>query len=195
MVHPNTILESLKTVCASSSALPSSVTYATVELDAEGEHSNVSLPIIEFSIENIDRDTSRNTEKVGHEYDSDDNQIGYVYQSWFEMDVNASVVTASGGDVNHRDLDQTLRQVLVEYDDRVIGNPLPDPSDTTVDLSGISEFRVGSIAPNHDFSMSPTMRGRVISLEIDYIHEYYTTDIVGAYDYLQDVQRPDVTVD
>ncbi len=193
MVHPNTILESLRAACKRSEVVPSGVTYSTVELDAEGEHADVSLPIIEFSIENIDRDTSRNTDRVGVELDSNGNEIGYIFQSWFEMDVTASVITASGGGVNHRDLDKKLRKVLVQYDDRMLGNRLPDPADSSQDISGVSTFTVGMITPDNDFSTSPSMRGRSISIGIDYVHEYFTTDIEGAYDYLKTVENPSVT--
>lgn len=186
MVHPNEILEGLKETCTQSSFLPSTITYATVELDAESEHANVSLPIIEFTVDEIERDLSRNNERVGTEYDSNDNEIGYVYQGWFDMQVTASVITASRGEENHRDLDQRLRKTLAVHDDHKLGRPLPDPA-STGDLTGISLFQVGNITPAHDFESSPTMRAREITLFIGFVHDYYTTELEGPYDFVEDV--------
>lgn len=194
MVHPNEILEGLKTACSSSDRLPDSVTYATVELDAESEHANVSLPIIEYKIEDIDRNLSRNTERVGVELDEAGNEIGEIYQSWFDMRVTASVITASRGEQNHRSLDQDLRDVLVLYDDHTLGLSLPDPHGPSETLTGVSQFQVGKITPNHDFSTSPTMRARELTLYISFVHDYFTTDVHKEYEFVDDVEIQSVSV-
>lgn len=187
MVHLNTILESLVTVCKQSGQIPEEVTYATVALDGDGEHKDVSPPVIEFSVDSVDRDTSRNTERVGLEFDDAGNEIGYIYRPWFDAVVNAEVLSVSGTQYNHRELEQQLRLALYRYDKRGVGEQIPDPSDTTSGLRGVSWVRVDSIQPDRDFSTSPTVRTRNSSISVGFEHEISTSDLGIEYDTVEDV--------
>lgn len=195
MVHPNEILESLRVACNQADVLSEDITYSTVELDAQNEHANVPLPIVEFVVDYIDREETRNTEKIGTELDDDGNEIGYIYQSWFTMGVDANVLTASRGAGNHREIDQDLRNVLYQFDDHGMQRRPPNPDNPSETLNGISHFAVSQIQSAHDFTKNPTLRARQIDLTISYVHTYYTTDIFGAYDYVEDVEKPTIDVD
>lgn len=188
MVHADTILESIVVACRRSDSIPSDVTFATVELDAEGEHSNVSPPVIEFTVENIDRDVSRNTERVGIETDEAGDPIGYIFTRWFDMTITTEILTVAGTKFTHRGLDQDLRETLVIYDTNAINEPLPDPNDPSKPLLDVNWFRVGEITPNNDFGMSPTVRGRTVTIDVGFTHEYRTSELGFEYDTIEDVE-------
>ena len=191
MVHPDTILESLVTSCKRHTAVPDTVSYATVELDAEGEHSNVSLPIIEFRIDDIRRSQSRNTDSVGKTIASDGTETGYRYAQWFTMDVIVSVQTAPQTSITHRELDQLTRESLYRHDTHGPSRSLPDPDSTNESLTGINWVYTTGTSPNHDFGFSPSLRSRQIRVEVGFTHEVTSEDLNIEYDEVEDV---DVTI-
>ena len=190
MVHANDILESFVVACRQHSDISDDVTFATVELDADGDHSDVSPPIIEFTIEDIERDMSRNTERYGVEIDEDGLEIGYIYKRWYDMTVVAEVFTVSGSSWDHRTLDQDLRQTLYRYDSHGLNQQLPDPDNPTEPLGDVSWVFVEEVEPNNDFSMSPSVRTRLVSIDVGFTHEIRTTDLGIEYDVVEDVKVP-----
>lgn len=191
MVHPNTILESLAFSCQHNTVLPDQVSYATVELDGGGEHSDVSLPIVEFRITDIARDGSHNTDRHGVTRAPDGTETGYRYDSWYVMDVVVAVQTASQTSITHRELDQLTRQALFRHDQNGPNKPLPDPNSVSETLNGISWVRVGGTSPEHEFALSPSIRSREIRLEIGFENERTSADLGIEHDVVEDV---DVTV-
>lgn len=175
MVHADTVLESLITACKRSPFLPDAVTYSSIVLDSGGDHSNVTPPVIEFTVDIIQKDASRNTEKVGIETDGD-LEIGYIYEEWFDLRVTAEITTVAGTSYTHRGLSQKLRKTLYEYDTHGIGNTLPDPNTTNTDLDDICWLFLDSIDSNTDFALSPSVRTRELSFEIGFTHEFRTSD-------------------
>jgi hypothetical protein len=195
MVYINTVLESLVVVCQSSDALSEHVTYATVEPDRQGAHSNVSLPLIEFIPESVERDTSRNTEYVGPECDEDGNQIGYKHQTWFTADVHAYVQSVDQSSHNHREIEQSLRDTLSLYDvraGRTYKQYLPDPDNPTETLDGVNWLQLDGWERNSEFSMSPSLRTRDVQMDIAFQHTLCTSELGLEVDHIEDI---DVTVD
>lgn len=194
MVHANEILEGLVEACKAHDDIPESVTFSTVELDSTGQHSNVSFPIIEFSIEEIERVESRNSEKWGIETDDSGTEIGYIFTEWFDMRVTATVMTAVGTQYTHRDLGQTLEQTLYRYDKLGLDNnlPCPDEPGTLLDVNWIT---LQGLNPDHSFGMSPSVRQRKLQLDIAFTHEIRTTDLGIEYDTLQNINSPTDAVD
>lgn len=186
MVQPNDILESLTAACKRHGDIPSAVTYSTVVLDGAGEHSNVAPPIIEFSVEELDRVESRNSEKWGIETDDDGTEVGYYFTQWFDLTVAVEVFTVTGTPLNHRDLEQALRRALYRYDSYGIGDPLPHPTREDEPLRDICWLIVQETHPNHDFGQSPSVRARTITLDIGFTHEIRTTDLGIEYDTLEE---------
>lgn len=187
MVRPNTLLESLVTACRKFDALPPQVTYATVELDGEGEHSDVSLPLVEFTFDSIERDRSRNTERVGVTYNDDGSEAGYIYAEWYDARIVASVETVPQMDHTHRDLAEQLRKTLYRHDVHGPGLALPDPQNPTENLSGVAEFVTDTVTPANDFGSSPTRRAKTIEIDVAFVHEYTSADLGIEYDVLRDV--------
>ncbi len=179
MVYLNTILESLITVCRQSERLPAAVTYASIELDTE-DHANVSPPIIEFTPTNVEKDSSRNTELVGREFDDDGRPIGYRFTQWFTADVNAQVLTVSQTDYTHRELSNALAESLAVYRSDApfpVHQALPDPDTPDGALSDVNWLYLRGFEPDNEFSMSPSTRERSFPIEIGFTHELSTSEL------------------
>jgi len=193
MVKPNTVLESFVTICERSPALPSDVTYSTIELDRAGEHSNVSLPVIEFKYNSVERDTSRNTEKVGVEYDDNDNPIGYIFTRWLTAEIKANIYTVAQSSYNSRRLRQQLDYVLYLYDSRsprTARKPLPDPNNPSIALPDIDQVTVAGYEPAHSLGLSPALRDEQVSIEAQFTHELRTSELGIEYELVEEIDTP-----
>jgi len=188
MVQLNTILESLVVACKRNSKVPDAVTYSTVVLDSGGDHSNIRPPIVEFSVEEIERDTSRNTERVGIETDEDGTEIGHIYTMWLDAVVNVEVLTVAGTNFNHRELEQLHRKALYQYDKHGMNHRLPDPDNTSETLDDVSWVSMSDISPDRDFSLSPSIRTRNITLDVGFTHEISTSEMGIEFDQVDDIE-------
>lgn len=193
MVQLDTILEGMVKACNQSTMLPDAVTYSTVVLDSGGDHSNVHPPVIEFSVNEIERDTSRNTERVGVETDSDGIKIGYIYTQWFDAIVEAEVLSVASTNYNHRELEQGLRNSLYQYDLHGLNEQLPDPSDPSKPLRDVNWVSLSYTTPGSDFGMSPSVRTRTVSIDVGFTHEIRTSDYGIKYEEAEEIDL-DVSV-
>lgn len=187
MVQPNTLLESLATTCRQFDALPSQVTYATVELDGDGDHSNVSLPIVEFTFDALDRNRRRNTDRVGTTYNDDGSESGYIYAEWYDGRITVSVETVPQLDYTHRELAAKVRTALYRHDTHGTSLALPNPEQPTRSLAGVSEFVTDTVTPSNDFGSSPSRRAQTIEIDVGFEHEYTSAELGIEYDVLRDV--------
>jgi hypothetical protein len=187
MVTANTILESFAYSCRQSDIVPNDVTFATVELDSEGEHSDVSLPVVEIFVTNIERSQERNTERVGVECDDAGNEIGYVYTQWFTLNARVMISTVPQTRHTHRDLDRAIRKSLYRHDSYGPRQALPDPNESGT-LSDIDWVHVNEIRRDNDFSLSPSVRGRQFDVEIGFTHEITSSDLGIDYETVDDVR-------
>ena len=188
MVHADTILESLVTACKDSEFLPDTVTYSTIVLDSEGDHSDVTPPVIEFTVNTIQKDQSRNTEKVGTEFDENGIEIGYIFNEWFDLRVVAEITTVSGTKYTHRGLSQKLRKTLYKFDTHGLELPLPDPNNPNKPLENVNWLFLDAIEPDTDFALSPSVRTRQLSLEAGFTHEFRSTELGVEYDTVERVK-------
>jgi len=189
MVYLNTILESLITVCRRSERLPDAVTYASIELDVE-DHGNISPPVIEFTPTDVERDTSRNTELVGKEYDEDGREIGYRFTRWYTADVNAQVLTVSQAQYTHRELSQRLEEALAPYESSApfqVCKSLPDPDGGDWALTDVDWLFVHGYQPDNDFTMSPSTREHSVPIEVGFTHELRTSELGIEYGRVEEV--------
>jgi len=167
--------------------MPSQLTYATVELDADGNHSTVSLPFIEFTFDAFERDRSHNTDRVGETQAKDGSQSGYVYEEWYDARIVASVETVPQLDYTHRDLAERLRKSLYRYDVHGPGHALPDPEHPTTSLNGVSEFAVDTVTPTNDFGSSPSRRAQSVEIDVGFEHQYTSAELGIEYGVLRDI--------
>lgn len=176
MVRVDTILESLVVASRQSDALPSAVTYSTIELDAEGDHSNVSPPIIEFKVDTLERDQSRNSERVGVTTDDDGNEEAYVYTVWFTAVIDVEVLTVTNTSITHRELENGLQKSLYPYDAHGLNKQPPDPTDPTEPLRDVSWIVYEGTERANNFGFNPTVRARNPTIEVGFTHEFLSTE-------------------
>jgi len=176
MVHADTILEAFVVACRQSDFLPNGVTYSSIELDGQGDHSNIDLPIIEFTIDDIERNQSRNTERVGVLRDEDGNESGFIYELWLDMLVDVEILTASSTSYNHRELEQQFQKTMYAYDSHGLDQQLPDPNDPTTELGDVSWIVYDSTNPENDFDFNPSVRTRQPQLSVGFTHEFLSTE-------------------
>ena len=188
MVHLDTILEGLVEACNQSDVLPDAVTYSTVVLDSGGAHSNVSPPIIEFSVDSIDRLHNRNTEKVGKTFDDNGVQDGFRYTQWFDAIVTAEVFSVAETSYNHRELEQQLRKALYAYDKHGMNYSLPDPASPSEHLNDVSKLSYRGATPDQNFNFQPSVRTRNVDIDVEFVHEITTKDLGITYETIEDVE-------
>lgn len=187
MVQLNTILEGLVEGCKGSDAVPDAVTYATIVLDRGGIHSDVTPPVIEFSVDNVQRRTDRNTERVG-EYTNGGTDNGFIYTQWFDARVQAEVITVQDTSYTHRELEQSLRTALYKFDSHGADQQPPDPDDPSQPLADVSRIALDSFEPTQQFNLQPSVRTRVVPLDIEFVHEITSADLGEEYETFDDVE-------
>lgn len=184
MVRPDTTLDSVVTAIKESDRLPSATTYSIYELDSDGGQANLRPPIVEITTEDVVRSDPHNTELVGYATDDAGNQIGYIFQSDFEMPFQIDVWTAEGGDYDPHELGEAVRYALYEYDDQQYGKPLPDPDDPSTNLDEVEKFMMGDGGVRNDLSMTPALRRWRQAGEV-WFHETINTAVeYGAEDFV-----------
>lgn len=158
MVRPDTALKGVVTALKESERLPGATTYSIYEIDQDGAQANLRPPIVELTInDTIDYD-EHNTDLIGFETDEDGNDIGYIYESRFEMNFQLDVWTAEGGDYDPYEIGESVRYALYRYDDDHVGEPIPDPNDPSQRLDDIVRFDIGDGGVRNDLSMTPALR-------------------------------------
>ena len=188
MVRLNTILEGIVEACNQSDLLDDQLTYATVVLDSGGAHSDVSPPLIELSVDTIERVFDRNTEKVGETTNDSGDVDGFIYAQWFDAIVTAEIFTVSKTSFNHRDLEVDFRDTLYKYDKHGLDYPLPHPDDPSNDvINDVTKLSMRDIQPNQDFNFQPSVRTRSMRIAVEFVHEVTTKDLGITYDRLEEV--------
>ena len=185
MVEAQIILESVATALHDSGRLPDATTYATLEIDAEGAQANIEPPVVEITMQDLDRDTRSNTEFVGYETDANGNRIGRRYESWFQLRAQLDCLSADGSSYDARDMGQQLREALRRYDTHQLGRPLPDPENPSNGLRSVRTVEVGEETRANDLSMTPALRRTRTMLECWFKDEYSSVDYEGPADYIE----------
>lgn len=190
MVRPDTTLESIVTAIRESGRLPDATTYSIYEIDSDGGQANLRPPIVEVTTNDVVRSSPHNTELVGHAEDDQGNDIGYIYESKFEMPIQIDVWTAEGGQYDPHEIGEAVRYALYQYDANQRGNPLPDPDDPATTLNEVEHFTVGDGGVRNDLSMTPALRRWRQSGEVWFHETVNTAEEYGAEDYVANVVTP-----
>jgi hypothetical protein len=163
MAGQDDVLRALVRAIEESSQLDASVqselTLSTVELDAGGEHSNVTTPIVEF----IGRDEARrrptNTDLVGFTTDSQGRRNGRVYEAIFRTEIECNTITSQVDPFDGREISYDVARTLRPYTDQIGAKQFTDIDTDDDNVGGsIQRFQILSRDPQHDFGMSPSMR-------------------------------------
>lgn len=156
------------------------VSFVKHELDSEGEDSDVYLPIVEIQPITMINLNDFNTDFVGYKHDEDGNQIGRIYQSRYEMDVQLDVWTAARSEDDPNEIGGEIRTTLYPYTSSVSEKEFP---------GDVWKFSFLEGNPNQDLTMSPSVRRWEQDIEIWSYEQFDTTE-----DYITGVSYPDVTV-
>lgn len=151
-------------------------TFATLELDFNGQHSAVTPPVVEIRPIEYARNQTHNTDFVGFETNSDGEHIGRIYESVFSMPVSVSTLVASQSGNNSRDLMSQIRTALWYYDTSVMGNALPSTSSDTEFETDIRRLSVGDSEPQNDLTLSPGLRRTQQLVDTVFVEQINTTD-------------------
>lgn len=193
MVQINTVLESVAlgiTQQVPDSFSFSEVTFATLELDFNGQHSAVNPPVVEIRPVDYARNQRHNTDFIGYEHNDAGEQIGRIYQANFEMPIAISVLVASQSSHDDREIMSQIRTALWYYDSSMMSNPLPSPSGTGT-LSEITELTVGQAEPQNDLSLSPGLRRTQQLVDTRFVERVSTVDYGGPDTPIRSVETAD----
>jgi len=183
-------MDGVKTAIEQSGRLPDATTYSIYEIDSDGGQSNLRPPIVEITTTDVVRSDPHNTDLVGYATDDQGNDIGRIYQADFEMPIQIDVWTAEGGQYDPHELGEAVRYALYQYDDQQRGDPLPDPSDPSTDLSDVEKFMMGDGGVRNDLSMTPALRRWRQTGEVWFHETVNTAEEYGAQDYVANVITP-----
>lgn len=189
MVHLDTILEGLVEACNDANLLSDQITYSTIVLDREGKHSDIQPPVVEFSVEEVQRDTSRNSELNQTVFDDNGDSIDRVYSRWWDAIISAEVLSVAGTSFTHRGIEQDLRQVLYQFDKHGLDEQIPDPDNSGQYLDNVTEFKLQSINPEMDFATSPSIRTRRLRIDTKFVQDVLGTDLGKDYDQVEKVNQ------
>lgn len=184
MVRPDTTLKSIVTAIKESGRLPNATTYSIYEIDSDGGQANLRPPIVEVTTQDVIRSSPHNTDQVGFETDDNGNEIGYIFQTKFEMPFSIDVWTAEGGPHDPHEIGEQVRYALYEYDDFQYGQPLPDPDNPSVPLDEIEKFMIGDGGVRNDLSMTPALRRWRQTGEVWFHETVNTAAEYGPEDYI-----------
>lgn len=180
MTDMQTVMDSILTAIQESGRMPSSMSYSTWELDAEGGQSNVRTPVIEITPINTVRSRPHNTDFIDFATNQNGEQIGYIFRGKFEMPLQIDIWTQEGSKYSPRELGGKLKMALYEYDDLQLGRPLPDPNNPSQSANDIDRFIIEDGEPANDLTMTPSLRRWRHNLEVWFSEYINTAEEYGA---------------
>jgi hypothetical protein len=178
MVYPETVLEAVAGII--DAGLPDHVTIATVELDSGGAHADVSLPLVELTVQNTERLDLNTNRRAGVTNDAGET-IGYVHTDAFEMSLELELLAVEGQPLSARTLAQRVEAAVRRYDSQNMGETLPHP-ETGDPLTEVDTVRFGERQPANDFSLNYSLRGERFEVTTRFTHSFSTVDVVGEQD-------------
>jgi len=190
MVRPDTVCKSIVRALKESERLPDETTYSVYEIDADGGQSNLRPPIVEVTTTGAMVYDEHNTDLVDYATDGSDNAIGYIYESEFEMPIAIDLWTAEGGHYDPYELGEAVRYALYRYDDKHVGDPLPDPDDPSVPQDEITQFFMGDGNVRNDLSMTPALRRWRQDGTVWFYETINTAEEYGALPYVASIVGP-----
>lgn len=173
MASPETLKESLAEALRSSELLPDG-TYVTEEVDTQGLHSNIRLPLYEVTIVSSIWLNPHNTDFVDYVEDEEGNEVGRIYDSEYQMTLQVDIWTAAGSQHDVSVISDNLRRVLYQYESSGPERRLPHPEGGEV--SDVWRFAVTDGGRNDDLSMSPSLRRWTQDIEVWSFERFNTAE-------------------
>lgn len=136
--------------------IPQEMSYLLHEADPEGEDAAVSLPMVEMQDVQVLRDDPSNSTFLTYLVNDDGEEVGYVYETKWEMRLQMDIWTAAGSDYDADELGKQLRKVLFAYDTRGPGMSFTDDQGEPVD--DIYDFSLRRSLRNDELNQTPSVR-------------------------------------
>lgn len=185
MVTQTDLFEEIKSLLTQSQKVPSATTILATEIDDTGSQSAIRPPAIEITQQSSDRITTHNTDFVSFVTDGAGNQIGFLFETYFEMVVNLNILVADGDGFDERSIGEAVRNVLYQYDSQMIGENPPNP---------IERLTITSFNQDNDLTMTPALRQVSLQLNVLFKEQVDTTDLTGTAPFVTEVRSGDGTV-
>ena len=173
MADPEELKEALAEALRESDAIPDG-TYLTEEADAQGNHSNLRLPLYEITVASSTWLDEHNTDFIGFVEDEDENEVGRIYDSEYQMTLQVEIWTAAGSRHDIGEISSGLRRALYPYESSGLDQPLPHPDGGEV--TDVWRFSVGDGGRNDDLTMSPSLRRWTQDVEVWSFERFNTSE-------------------
>jgi hypothetical protein len=184
MVSPRDSVDLVARAIAESGDLPDNMGVVLEEADLENEHSDVDLPTLEIQIAGVDNVVLNNSDFAGYVTDDNGNRTGRVYRSEYEMEIDVSIWTNTGGGYSPDELGEKLREALYPYSSYGEQRRFRDENGNCID--DVTYFRLLSGDRVDELLRTPNARVWQQTLELWAFEEFKTTE-----EYITSVEYPE----
>lgn len=184
MATPDDVLEGV------AAAMETAVSDLTTALNREADPTDntVQFPHGDITTVSNNREDPWNTDVVGYATDDEGNNVGYLLDAKFEMELQCNVwIAVPSQDWDIQSLGRDLERGLRKYDiNRRQPAPLPDGSGGV--MSDVSNFRIvgGGTLPSETNFDSP-LRGYRVTVNLRYTDRIDTSEEYGTLDYIESI--------
>jgi hypothetical protein len=171
MVRKQELIEAVVYALQQSDAIPDTANFTDRVPNIDTEP--IKLPVIQVSPGPKLYISDENTDFSGFERDEQGNVTGKIYESLYTLEIMIAVWTAQGSQFSPREINDAIRDEMIQYETSAMDNTLVKPDGTPIDE--VWRFAMQSGEQTDDFSTSPTLRRweqtLVISASEQYIEE------------------------
>lgn len=166
-------MEAVAQNVARSGELPSEMSLLLHEADQTASDADVEMPLLEIQPVEVEHVILNNDDFVGYATDNNDNQIGRIYLSDFEMGISLDIWTSVDDQYDPDDLGERLRSALYPHSSYGPQKPFLDEDKTPIDQ--ITHFRLDTGERVDDLLQTPTVRRWSQEVEL-WGYEEFRTD-------------------
>lgn len=182
MVSPRDAMKAVARGIAQSDELPSDMSLLLHEADMDSSDADVDLPMLEIQPQ-VDHIVTNNTDLAGYITDDNDNQVGRIYHSEYELQLQLDIWTTADGGYDPDRLGERLREALYPYSSYGPDQNFVDDRGDIIDE--ITYFTFDDGERTDDLIRTPTVRRWSQTAELWASEEFRTTE-----DYIVDVHHP-----
>lgn len=183
MVAPADSMKTVARAIANSGNLPSDMSLLLHEADADNQDADVDIPLLEIELVDSERVHPNNTDLVGWKVDDDDNRIGRIYHSEYELTLEIDVWTAANDDYDANEMGKAVRNALYPYSSYGPQQSFTDENGQPIDE--IFRFVISDGTRSDDLIQTPTVRRWRQEVELWAYEEFETTE-----DYIVNIDYP-----
>jgi hypothetical protein len=156
MVDHRETIEIIANTLKRNTKIPDDLSYLPHEADTSGSDADVATPVLVLQAISNQRDDPSNDNFVGYITNDNDEQVGYIYESKWEMNLQMDVWTAAGSDADPDTYGKFVREVLYTYDTRGPDKTFRDEDGKPIDQ--IYDFMLTSRSRDDSFVETQSIR-------------------------------------